>query len=111
MLVARPEKTQHFRLPESGTLFSITAKEPELLPSYDILELQWHLQKLAAMSAAADVDPDRFDDDDDNWDIGVSATEHLTNPLDDVFYDIWEVDPALEVSTRQERMLPEWSLG
>src|SRR6185437_15622483 len=49
---------------ESGTIFTIKASTPDLLPSFEILEMQWHLQRLAAMSGAADVDIEDSDNDD-----------------------------------------------
>ena len=53
------------KLFESGTFFTIKAEDPDELPSWEILEMQWNLQRLAAMSGAADVDLENFDDDND----------------------------------------------
>ncbi|EPE04347.1 hypothetical protein F503_01351 [Ophiostoma piceae UAMH 11346] len=40
---------------ETGQVFVIRAEDPRDLPSLDLLELQWHLVRLAAISGAADV--------------------------------------------------------
>ncbi len=40
---------------ETGQVFVITATKPDDLPSLDLLELQWNLIRVAAMSGAADV--------------------------------------------------------
>lgn len=40
---------------ETGQVFTTTAKDPKALPSYELLELQWNILQLAAMSGAADV--------------------------------------------------------
>lgn len=57
MLADAPGDTQCARLPPNGSLFAVTAKEPCLLPSFELLELQWHLQRLAALSGAAEDNP------------------------------------------------------
>ena len=58
----------------SGDTFTFTTKDPENLPlpSLELLELQWILQRLVGMSGAAgwpsldEIDDDSVDDD-DNW--------------------------------------------
>ncbi|KIH89984.1 hypothetical protein SPBR_01016 [Sporothrix brasiliensis 5110] len=50
---------------ETGQVFVIKADDPELLPSLEILELQWALVRLAALSGAADVYCDHYSDDHD----------------------------------------------
>jgi hypothetical protein len=57
VLVDASRDTQCARLPPNGSLFAVTAKEPCLLPSFELLELQWHLQRLAALSGAAEDNP------------------------------------------------------
>jgi hypothetical protein len=51
----------------SGDTFSLTTDDPENkpLPSWQILEMQWVLQRLAAMSGAAGTPNIDLDDDDD----------------------------------------------
>lgn len=39
----------------TGQLFTIRAKDPADLPSFELLEMQWYLMRLAAMAGAADV--------------------------------------------------------
>ncbi|KAL5362415.1 hypothetical protein BJX96DRAFT_153904 [Aspergillus floccosus] len=55
----------------SGEVIRITTPDPEKLPlpSYELLELQWFLHRVAALSGAADVDDsdDDSDDDDDDY--------------------------------------------
>ncbi|EFQ96759.1 hypothetical protein MGYG_08683 [Nannizzia gypsea CBS 118893] len=50
----------------SGREIVLTTSDPDNLPlpSWDLLELQWTLQRLAALSGAADVFADTIDDDD-----------------------------------------------
>jgi hypothetical protein len=51
----------------SGETISLTTEDPENLPlpHYGLLEMQWILQRVAAMSGAADIYDD-FDNDDDD---------------------------------------------
>ncbi|GBF65360.1 hypothetical protein TMEN_8077 [Trichophyton mentagrophytes] len=50
----------------SGREIVLTTRDPENfpLPSWDLLDLQWTLQRLVALSGAADVFADTIDDDD-----------------------------------------------
>jgi hypothetical protein len=52
----------------SGTKFTMTTDDPinKPLPDPGLLELQWHLQRILAMSGAAGWKEDDFDDDDDD---------------------------------------------
>ncbi|PSS21866.1 hypothetical protein M430DRAFT_17439 [Amorphotheca resinae ATCC 22711] len=53
---------------ETGDIFEIKTDDPQArpLPSFALLEMQWHLQRIAGMAGAADVDEDlkEWDDDD-----------------------------------------------
>ncbi|CAK7273484.1 hypothetical protein SEPCBS57363_005676 [Sporothrix epigloea] len=50
---------------ETGQLFKIRAAKPYLLPSFKLLELQWNLLRMSAMSGAANIyDQDEEDDKD-----------------------------------------------
>ena len=53
---------------QTGQTFVIWAENPEDLPSFDLLELQWNLLRAAAICGAADVsdDEDDMEDDDDD---------------------------------------------
>lgn len=42
------------------------------LPSWELLEMQWHLQRVAAMAGAGEQDDEDADDDDDDDDLSVS---------------------------------------
>jgi hypothetical protein len=60
-----------YRAVVSGDVFTLTTHDPERLPlpSWPLLEMQWHLQRIAAMSGAAEVrDYSNRDDDDDTKD-------------------------------------------
>lgn len=52
----------------SGTKFKITTPDPVKLPlpSMKLLELKWHLSRIAAMQGAADVDDSDYESDDDS---------------------------------------------
>ncbi|CAK7229636.1 hypothetical protein SCUCBS95973_007290 [Sporothrix curviconia] len=50
---------------QTGQLYTIRANAPEQLPSMELLQLQWDLLRIAAMSGAADVYDDNGDDSDD----------------------------------------------
>lgn len=39
-------------------MFTIVAEDPNDLPDWDMLELQWNLLRVAAIAGAADVDDD-----------------------------------------------------
>ncbi|KAL1607695.1 hypothetical protein SLS60_002630 [Paraconiothyrium brasiliense] len=54
----------------SGKKFTMTTDDPvnKPLPDPGLLELQWHLQRILAMSGAAGWKEDDFDDDDDDSD-------------------------------------------
>ncbi|KAF3891393.1 hypothetical protein GTR04_5215 [Trichophyton interdigitale] len=50
----------------SGQEIVLTTSDPEnlSLPGWDLLELQWTLQRLTALSGAADAFPDAVEEDD-----------------------------------------------
>ena len=68
----------------SGDTFSLTTDDPVMhpLPDYGLLEMQWILQRLAAMSGAAEIYDD-FDNDDDD-------TMALRNECDQYEEDEWD---------------------
>jgi len=53
---------------ESGTRFTMSTDDPENMPLPDpgLMALQWHLQRVLAMSGAAGWSDDDFDNDDDD---------------------------------------------
>lgn len=56
-----------FRPIESGHIFTLRTDDPvnHPLPSYDLLEMQWHLNRIVGMSAAAALFREDEDSDDD----------------------------------------------
>jgi hypothetical protein len=68
----------------SGTKFTMRTEDPvnKPLPDPDLLELQWHLQRILAMSGAAGWKEDDFGDDDDSD----PAEDFVQRWID----DIWE---------------------
>lgn len=47
---------------KTGQTFVITAKDPSDLPSFELLELQWDLLRVCAISGAADVDDEYYEE-------------------------------------------------
>ncbi|EPE06078.1 snf2 family helicase [Ophiostoma piceae UAMH 11346] len=77
---------------ETGQVFVISADRPEGLPSLDLLELQWNLVRVAAMSGAADAYANRRWRDDGS--AGVGANEEQT------FDELWEIDGLMAILSR-----------
>jgi hypothetical protein len=52
----------------SGDIFELKIDNPEIrpLPSFQILEMQWFLQRVLGMAGAAEVDEDLLDEDEDD---------------------------------------------
>ena len=65
---------------ESGQIFELTTENPEThpLPSWELLEMQWFLQRVVAMSGAASWPRFDFQDDDDT-DCGSMLEEEIDN--------------------------------
>jgi hypothetical protein len=67
-LTLQPTGTDVAPLIKTGHIFEIKTDDPKArpLPSFALLEMQWHLQRIAGMAGAADVDEDlkEWDDDD-----------------------------------------------
>ncbi|EEQ86967.2 uncharacterized protein BDCG_02087 [Blastomyces dermatitidis ER-3] len=64
-----------------GDVFSLTTDDPDKLPlpSWPLLEMQWHLQRIAGMSGAAEASEDldhNVDDDDDDDNDAKEITIH-----------------------------------
>ncbi|KAJ5104548.1 hypothetical protein NUU61_001895 [Penicillium alfredii] len=73
LLVVRSTKENGFLPIESGDRFMLRTDDPKSrpLPSYDLLDMQWHLNRIVAMSAAPEIfneddDEDEEDDEDDS---------------------------------------------
>ena len=54
---------------QSGTELRFETEDPENLPlpKYELLEMQWFLNRVVAMSGAADIEDDYDNDDDGGW--------------------------------------------
>ncbi|KAF2249690.1 hypothetical protein BU26DRAFT_593003 [Trematosphaeria pertusa] len=71
----------------SGTRFTLSTDDVtnKPLPDPGLLELQWHLQRIVAMSGAAGWrDLDYFDDDDDNDGTGVAVRDTVDQWLEEI---------------------------
>ncbi|KAJ9260016.1 hypothetical protein DTO207G8_713 [Paecilomyces variotii] len=67
----------------SGDIITITTEDPENhpLPSFELLQMQWVLNRVVAISGAADVTDDELDDDDDaSGDMYPLLEETLSSP-------------------------------
>jgi hypothetical protein len=59
----------------TGQTFTIRAEDPETLPSFELLELQWDFHRIAAISGAAEATFEDYDPPDlgeDSWDATIS---------------------------------------
>ncbi|CAK7275585.1 hypothetical protein SEPCBS119000_006752, partial [Sporothrix epigloea] len=52
---------------ETGQIFTIRAEDPEDLPSFELLELQWDLLRIAAMSGPAEAQDEEWDEDEQEY--------------------------------------------
>ena len=61
----------------SDDVFTLTTDDPERLPlpSWPLLEMQWHLQRIAVMSGAAEAQG--YSDSDDDYDDNATAKTNL----------------------------------
>ncbi|CAK7273584.1 hypothetical protein SEPCBS119000_005735 [Sporothrix epigloea] len=71
----------------TGQIFTIQAEDPEDLPSFELLEMQWNFLRIAAMSGAAEPDDELSDEDEDEN--GHSGSYILSNFSDN---DVEELD-------------------
>lgn len=71
----------------SGTRFTITTDDPvdKPLPSFELLELQWHLGRVAAMQGAAEELDDEGDGNDDDDSVAVISRAASNENRDLVF--------------------------
>ncbi|KAM5436487.1 hypothetical protein MferCBS31731_005765 [Microsporum ferrugineum] len=77
----------------SGAEIVLETSDPENipLPSWDLLDMQWNLQRLTALSGAADVFLDAIDDDDSS---GIGWEEDLScDQSDDIASSDQDVEP------------------
>ncbi|KAE8311580.1 hypothetical protein BDV41DRAFT_578473 [Aspergillus transmontanensis] len=96
----------------SGHVIKIITSNPENLPlpSFDVLEMQWYLHRVAAISGAADFveEPDDDDNDDDDDVEEVELAEHPTpGVVGRTIEPIWPriSDPALHQQENQPTTL------
>ena len=78
----------------SGQVFSFKTTEPEgqPLPSWELLEMQWYLQRLVAMSGAAGWPSFDWDDDDDS--IPCFNSTYADGNANTTFQDVSEWIPS-----------------
>lgn len=75
-----------FRKVKTGERITMTTSNPEKmpLPDYELLDLQFHLQRLSAMAAAAEVDKEDEDEDDQHRPMaGTQGVEEWLDSLDE----------------------------
>ncbi|EFE31052.1 uncharacterized protein ARB_02246 [Trichophyton benhamiae CBS 112371] len=70
----------------SGDEIILTTSDPQNLPlpDWDLLELQWTLQRLASLSGAADINPQEYSDDDSDgveWEEDFSFEAEQDDPF------------------------------
>jgi len=94
-LVRRDRDSTLFHCISSGELFTLTTKDPEKLPlpSMDLLEMQWFLQRLVGMSGAAGWPILDLDDDE-----SVRLTSGHSSNLDDALERVHEWVAANEAT-------------
>jgi hypothetical protein len=83
-LTRRQDDRSH-RVIESGDIYTFTTDDPAKLPlpSWELLEMQWVLQRLTAMSGGAGMpDFDVYDDDDDDDDDDDMGSDSMLIPDD-----------------------------
>ena len=94
-----------YRSIASGDVFSLTTDDPDKLPlpSWPLLEMQWHLQRIAGMSGAAEAseDLDHNDDDDDN-----GAKEITTHDRDATVRSVRAISEWLQLLPENEQSTP-----
>jgi len=101
----------------SGDVFTLTTKDPEKLPlpSMDLLEMQWVLQRLVGMSGAAgwpalDLDDDDSVEDGDAWRIP-DDTSNVDDTLKRVYKwviseNAASITPEISTPTRSSSVIP-----
>ncbi|KAF2194206.1 hypothetical protein K469DRAFT_744878 [Zopfia rhizophila CBS 207.26] len=94
----------------SGYEISLETDDPvsRPLPDFRLLEMQWFLHRVTAMSGAAEPQDDLHDDDDNSDD---DIVEALQNRRDMYLEDDWDMDieegPAMYLETSPERLWEE----
>ncbi|CAK7269608.1 hypothetical protein SEPCBS119000_003657 [Sporothrix epigloea] len=78
---------------QTGQIFTIRADSTEDLPSFDLLDMQWNLLRVAAMSGAAEADTDPWgrEDEEDDYAGGYVLPNDLDD-LDDLDDDVEYLD-------------------
>ncbi|PGH11409.1 hypothetical protein AJ79_04910 [Helicocarpus griseus UAMH5409] len=92
-----------YRSIASGDVFSLTTDDPDKLPlpSWPLLEMQWHLQRIAGMSGAAESSEDLdHNDDDDN------AKEITTHDRDATVRSVRAISEWLRLLPENEQSTP-----
>jgi len=95
-----PTNADQFTQLVSGTRFTLSTDDAvnKPLPDPGLLALQWHLQRILAMSGAAGWKEEQFDNDDDNDGLGVGVRDAVAKWLEDT--------PGPSKDDRQNRTSP-----
>ena len=94
---------------QTGQTFVLQAAKPDDLPSWELLEMQWNLLRVAAICGAADVTDDYHDSDDsDNEDCGQARTTSKMIVLEDVHskgkeVDCWDTQAKAEQDKAEDK--------
>ncbi|KAJ5795118.1 hypothetical protein N7457_001717 [Penicillium paradoxum] len=98
-----------YRPIESGFRFKLTTDDPVVrpLPSFDLLDMQWHFARLVALSAAANL----FDDNEEEAEVSDDKKTKLSltkqpvfTPDDDILawvHSSFSTDPSLDESSNE----------
>ena len=100
------ESDRSYRGIQSGQKFSFITNDPvyQPLPSWDLLEMQWILQRLVRMSGAADWDIHEWKDDSMNS-ISVLISDSVDDKIGSSFGSVmeWIVPPPLNLAVTSDR--------
>ena len=88
----------------SGQVFTFKTTDPEKLPlpSMELLEMQWYLQRLVAMSGAADWPSLVWDDDDDDNIIPCPNPSYADGNMNTTIQDVYEWIPSPKLDVARE---------
>lgn len=100
---------------QSGDVFTLKTDDPTTrpLPSFELLDMQWHLNRIVSMTGAADVYDEYIDDDDDDGYISDAGKAESLSDLSDISRLDLDSDttastgPSPAKSTQVQNVLPE----
>jgi hypothetical protein len=96
-LTYKDSLSAHYINIHSGQVFTFKTTDPEKLPlpSVELLEMQWYLQRLVAMSGATDWPSLVWDDDDDDNIIPCPNPSYADGNMNTTSHDVYEWIPSL----------------